>query len=260
MDEFDILVTNDDGIDSPGLDALCDALSAVGSVTVVAPANDQSAVGRAHSRSVTVREHDRGYVIDGTPADCTIAGLTALLPETDLVVAGCNQGANLGAAVLGRSGTVSAVVEAAFFDVPGIAVSMYIPTELYDQDKTDLPVAQYADAVGTAAYLAEYAFDADVFETVDYLNVNAPVADLSTGEMVITRPSHAYYMDATRDGGTIALENRIWELMAGGSIPDADGTDRRAVMENRISVSPLVAPHTTEHHEALDALAEDYRR
>lgn len=258
MDELDILVTNDDGVDSPGLAALCEALSAVGSVTVVAPATDQSAVGRTHSRSVGVREHERGYVIDGTPVDCVVAGLTALLPETDLIVAGCNQGANLGAAVLGRSGTVSAVVEGAFFDVPGIAVSMYIPPEQYEQDKTGLATDQYADAVDAAAYLSETAFDAGVFEHVDYLNVNAPTAATSTGEMVLTRPSHVYRMDALRDGDTIFLQNRIWDLMADGSIPDGEGTDRRAVLENKISVSPLTAPHTAAEHDVLAELADEY--
>lgn len=260
MDEFDILVTNDDGVDSPGLHALCDALSAVGSVTVVAPATDQSAVGRTHSRSVAVREHDRGYVIDGTPVDCVVAGLTALLPETDLVVAGCNQGANLGAAVLGRSGTVSAVVEGTFFDVPGIAVSMYIPPEQYEQERGTIAASQYADAVDAAAYLADTAFEAGVFEDADYLNVNAPTAEMSTGEMALTRPSTVYRMGAVRDGDTIALENRIWELMADGSIPDSDGTDRRAVLENNISVSPLTAPHTAAEHDTLAGLAEKYGR
>ncbi|MEF8812780.1 MAG: 5'/3'-nucleotidase SurE [Halovenus sp.] len=259
MSDLDILLTNDDGIAAGGFHALYDALSTVGSVTAVAPADDQSAVGRALSGSVTVRDHDLGHVIEGTPSDCVVAGLSTLVPETDLVVAGCNNGANLGAAVLGRSGTVSAAVEAAFFDVPAIAVSMYIPVDSYSMGSdADIPRRQYGEAIRAARYLTEHALDAGVFAEADYLNVNAPVASSATGEMLITRPSNVYRMDAEQNGGTIELEDRIWELMARGDIPDAAGTDRRAIVDGHVSVSPLTAPHTTERHQALDALAETY--
>ncbi|MEF8831842.1 MAG: 5'/3'-nucleotidase SurE, partial [Halobacteriales archaeon] len=105
MDDPVILLTNDDGIDSPGLGALYDALSEVGEVTAVAPADDHSAVGRSIEQSASVFEHELGYAVDGPPASCVVGGLEALLPDADLVVSGCNQGANLGAYVLGRSGT-----------------------------------------------------------------------------------------------------------------------------------------------------------
>ncbi len=259
MSDLDILLTNDDGIAAGGFHALHDALSTVGSVTAVAPADDQSAVGRALSGSVPVRDHDLGHVIEGTPSDCVVAGLSTLVPETDLVVAGCNNGANLSAAGLGRSGTVSAAVEAAFFDVPAIAVSMYIPVDSYSTGSdADIPRHQYGEAIRAARYLTEHAIDAGVFAEADYLNVNAPVADDATGEMLITRPSDVYRMDAEQNGGTIELTDRIWELMARGEVPDAAGTDRRAIVDGHVSVSPLTAPHTTERHQALDALAETY--
>ena len=259
MDEPTILLTNDDGIESPGIRALYDGLSAVGEVVTVAPATDQSAVGRALSHEVEVWDHDLGYVVEGTPADCVIAGLEALVPETDLVVAGCNRGANLGAYTLGRSGTVSAAVEATFFDTPSMAISMYIPvrenTDFTDIDDADL---QYDEAVRATEYLAANAIDAGVFEQCDYLNVNAPVAEQGPAPMQVTRPSLQYEMAATHDGDRVTLHDRIWEQMADGDIPDPEGTDRRAVVEGSVSVSPLTAPHTTEHHEALDALAETY--
>lgn len=259
MEELEVLLTNDDGIDATGFHALYDALSDIGRVTAVAPAEDQSAVGRALSHSVTIRDHELGYVLEGTPADCVVAGLTSLLPEADLVIAGCNRGANLGSAVLGRSGTVSAAVEAAFLDVPSIAVSMYIPAEEYSWGEyEDVPAHQYAEAVRATSYLAKQAFDTGVFDEADYLNVNAPITDRATGEMVIARPSHVYRMDAERDGDTVELQNRIWDMMADGDIPDSEGTDRRAVLDNKVSVSPLTAPHTTERHERLDAIADGY--
>jgi len=262
-EDLELLLTNDDGIESTGFRALYDALSEVAAVTAVAPAEDKSAVGRAMNHDVSVREHELGYAIDGTPADCVVAGLGSLVPDADMVIAGVNRGANLGAYVLGRSGTVSAAVEATFFDVPAIAMSLYVPVG-EDTSYTDVDVdyEAYRTATHAATYLAEHAIPAGVFEQADYLNVNAPVPETVPGdgrpEMVITEPSTVYMMDATREDERVTLHDRIWERMGTGDIPDGEGTDRRAIVEGKVSVSPLTAPHTTEHHEALDGLAETY--
>jgi 5'-nucleotidase len=258
-----ILLTNDDGIDSTGFRVLYDALSEFADVTAVAPADDQSAVGRAMSHEVSVVEHELGYAIEGTPADCTVAGLESLCPNVDLVVAGCNKGANLGAYVLGRSGTVSAAVEAAFFDVPAIAVSLYVPAggpedDTPWQEKAEDP-ADYDNAARAVTYLTKHAVGAGVFEQAEYLNVNAPMPTAGDpAKMVVTKPSTLYDMTADHESGRIQLHDRVWERMRTGDIPDPEGTDRRAVVDGNVSVSPLTAPHTTEHHEALDALAETY--
>lgn len=266
-DELRILLTNDDGIDSTGFRALYDALSEIADVTAVAPDSDRSAVGRAISNSVSVAEHELGYAVGGTPSDCVVAGVEALVPDVDLVVAGCNDGANLGEYVLGRSGTVSAAVEATFFEVPAIAVSMYIPVrEDVSFQSISTEYEAYSEATRAARYLAEHAIDAGVFDRADYLNVNAPMAGgeygpLDDGEhapLVITEPSTVYQMDASKEGTQIQLADRIWERMAAGDIPDPAGTDRRAVVEGNVSVSPLTAPHTSEHHDALDTLAATY--
>jgi len=261
MADVSILLTNDDGIDSPGFRALYDALSEVADVTAVAPATDQSAVGRAISLSggIAVEDHELGYAVDGTPSDCVIAGLEELVPGTDVLVSGCNKGANLGAYVLGRSGTVSAAVEAAFLGVPAIATSMYVPIE-EDVAFHEFETApeDYAEAASATRYLAEHALDVGVFDHADYLNVNAPMHAGEPAEMEITRPSQVYDHDAVHEDGQVRLVDRMWEQMASGEVPDPEGTDRRAVVEGRVSVSPLTAPHTTRHHEALDALAETY--
>ena len=255
-----ILLTNDDGIGTPGFRAIFEALSSVGEVTAVAPIADQSAVGRAISVAgeVAVEDHPLGYALDGTPADCVIAGLEALVPDADLVVSGCNKGANLGAYVLGRSGTVSAAVEAAFFDVPAIATSMYVDVGDVEFHETETELDDYENAARATTYLAEHALEAGVFETADYLNVNAPAAAESPADMEITRPSLVYDMDASPTDQGVRLHDRIWERMAEGDVPDPEETDRRAVVEGKVSVSPLTAPHTTERHAALDALAETY--
>ncbi|WP_227354108.1 5'/3'-nucleotidase SurE [Haladaptatus salinisoli] len=255
-DSLEILLTNDDGIDSPGIRALYDALQEVGNVTTVAPATDQSAVGRAMSYEAEVEEHELGYAVAGTPTDCVVAGLAELGPYPDIVVSGCNNGANLGAYVLGRSGTVSAAVEAAFFEVPAVAVSLHVPNHLWPHDTTK---EEYAEAARATNYLVERALDAGVFEQAEYLNVNAPMPGDEPASMEVTRPSRVYDMDATNEGGVVTLHDLTWEQMDEGTIPDPDGTDRRAVHEGRVSVSPLTAPHTTEHHESLDELVTAYR-
>jgi 5'-nucleotidase len=260
MDEPHVLLTNDDGIDAVGFRALYDALSECAEVTAVAPNGDKSAVGRAMSREVEVTEHDLGYAIHGTPADCVVVGLEALCPDVDLVVAGCNRGANLGAYVLGRSGTVSAAVEAAFFDVPAIAVSLYVPGADGEwQERANDPL-DYRNASAVTTYLVKHAFGAGVFEQAEYLNVNAPLHHEGDdpAPIEITEPSTLYDMRAERDGERISLTDNVWARMRDGDLPDPQGTDRRAIVEGRVSVSPLTAPHSTQHHEALDALAETY--
>jgi 5'-nucleotidase len=254
---LDVLLTNDDGIDSPGFRALYDALDGVADVTAVAPANDQSAVGRAMSDEVVVEEHELGYAIQGTPADCVVAGLEAIGPYPDMVIAGCNTGANIGAYVLGRSGTVSAAVEAAFCGIPAMAVSLYIPEDQWPRETVG---DDYREARRVTRYLVENAMDTGVFQQAEYLNVNAPLPPDGDepAPMEITRPSTVYEMDATHNGGSITIHDRSWDAMARGDIDDPEGTDRRAIVEGRVSVSPLTAPHTTERHDALDALAEDY--
>jgi 5'-nucleotidase len=266
-DSPEILLTNDDGIESPGIRALYDALSEVGNVTTVAPADDQSAVGRAMTYEVPVEEHELGYAVEGTPSDCVVAGLAELGPYPDIVVSGINEGANIGAYVLGRSGTVSAAVEAAFFGVPAIAASLHIPQSEWPRDTT---VEEYAEVAEAVRYLVERAPEAGVFEEAEYLNVNGPLPndasavgdrEATAGDhtpMEVTRPSHVYDMDATEENGVVTLHDRTWERMDGDTLSDPEGTDRRAVFEGKVSVSPLTAPHTTEHHEALDGLAERF--
>ncbi len=262
-----VLLTNDDGIDTVGFRALYDALADAYDVVAVAPAEDQSSVGRSLSGDVTVHDHELGFAVEGTPADCVVAGLGELVPEADVVVSGCNKGANLGAYVLGRSGTVSAAVEATFFDVPAVAASVYVPGG-DDWWKRDLSPANYRNATTATRYLVDHAVDAGVFERADYLNVNAPLFEDDGGfdapaeaiaPIEVTEPSTLYEMGAERGAnGDVVLHDRIWDRMRTGDVPDPEGTDRRAVVEGRVSVSPLTAPHTVSHHEALDGLAETY--
>ena len=257
-----VLLTNDDGVDAVGIRAMYQMLAQTCDVTVVAPATDQSSVGRQLSWDLDVTQHRWGYEVDGTPADCVVAGLELLCPEVDAVVAGCNKGANLGAYVLGRSGTVSAAVEAAFFEVPAMAVSMYVPGggETPWQEQAVDP-AVFVEATSTARFLLERPLE-ELVPTGGYLNINAPIASdpgRPTAAMEVTEPSTWYAMTAQSAGDReVRLHDAVWEQMRTAEIHDPAGTDRRAVMEGRVSVSPLSAPHTPEDPDRVASAIDAY--
>lgn len=125
---MEIVITNDDGFDAPGIVALAEHLAEFATVRIVAPAEAQSGGGHR----VTTREPIRvqtvegdTHVVHGTPADCVRLAVKRLFPGLDWVVAGINPGANLGSDVY-QSGTVAAAREAAILGVPAMAVSQYV--------------------------------------------------------------------------------------------------------------------------------------
>jgi 5'-nucleotidase len=123
-----LLLTNDDGIDAPGLAALQRAVAALGEAVVLAPADHLS--GCSHQvttgRPIRVERREEGrFAVCGTPADCVRVGLHGLAPGIQWVLSGINAGGNLGADIY-HSGTVAAVREAVLHGLPGIALSHYI--------------------------------------------------------------------------------------------------------------------------------------
>lgn len=123
-----IVVTNDDGIDAPGLASLLEVAERFGEVYVVAPAEEHSAGGHrvtVHSPIRVEQLHRTRFRVHGTPADCTRLALTELVPDADWVIAGINEGGNLGADVY-MSGTVAAAREAALLGCRAVAMSQYI--------------------------------------------------------------------------------------------------------------------------------------
>ena len=175
--EFDlnIVVTNDDGHDQPGLAALIEAVKPLGKITVVAPATPQSNVGH----QVTLREPIRvdhpaadTYVVHATPADCSRLAIKTLVPDADWIIAGINPGANLGSDVY-QSGTVAAAREAAILGVKAAAVSQYIARDWV----VDWPAA----SVYTARWLVEI-FAASL-EPGQFWNINLPSPLLADAEL-----------------------------------------------------------------------------
>lgn len=123
-----LILTNDDGVDAPGIAALFKAAEGLGRRHVIAPEGPQSGCGHAVTTSNAIRVEARGtdrVAVHGTPADCVRLGIHHLAPGTSWVLSGVNAGGNLGVDVH-HSGTVAAVREAVIHGVPGIAVSHYI--------------------------------------------------------------------------------------------------------------------------------------
>jgi len=164
-----ILVSNDDGISSVGINHLVTELRKIGTVTVVAPATEQSAAGHSITMKNPLRVKEYfvnnklfGYAVDGTPADCIKMGIKNLLKEKpDIVISGINNGSNAAINVI-YSGTVSAAREAAIMDVPSIAVSVNSHTPTH-----------YEYAAKLAAKLAKMVCE-NKLRRGTLLNVNVP--------------------------------------------------------------------------------------
>lgn len=129
-DSMNILITNDDGINAPGIAVLAEVASAFGDVTVVAPASQCSAMShRITFKPMKVEEHQLGipgvkaYSVDGTPADCVKTAVDALMEgKPDVVLSGINNGYNVGFDIA-YSGTVGAAMEALMLGIPAVALS-----------------------------------------------------------------------------------------------------------------------------------------
>jgi 5'-nucleotidase len=239
-----ILVTNDDGVTSPGIHALADALKAPGDVTVVAPTQEASAIGHALTlrRPLRIESYGPGmYGVDGTPTDCVNLGVDIVLKQKpDLVVSGINKGWNIGDDVT-YSGTVAGAMEAALLGIPGIAVSLKRTPE-FDFSHA----AEAALAVARAAL--EQAWPARTF-----LNIN-----VNTGKpkgLRVTTQARRNHVTQIASRTDPRGQPYYWIEEALDDWHPASGrSDYEAVMEGYVSVTPLQADLTDVR--ALKALEE----
>jgi 5'-nucleotidase len=168
------IITNDDGVDAPGIAALFEAAEAFGIRRVIAPDGPQSGCGHAVTTSRAIRFEKRGtdrIAVFGTPADCVRLGIHHLAPGTKWVLSGVNAGGNLGVDVH-HSGTVAAVREAVIHGVPGIALSHYIA-----RGKT----IDWAQTTRWTARILEQLLD-QYYVPGTFWNVNFPHLDPGTPE------------------------------------------------------------------------------
>jgi 5'-nucleotidase len=234
-----IFVTNDDGINAPGLLALAKEMKSFGKVSVLAPEHSWSASGHVKTmhRPLRVKETalldgSPAWVSDGAPSDCVALGLLGFIPEKiDLVVAGINPNANIGHDVT-YSGTVTAAMEAAIGGVAGIAFSLHAPEEF--QGMLDYaPAARVAHRIVSAIIMNGHLSNL-------LLNVNIPYLDDDQIKgILVTRQGLRVYRD--RLDRRIDPRGRPYYWIGGESptaIPD-EGTDFDALEKGYVSVTPL---------------------
>jgi 5'-nucleotidase len=244
-----ILVTNDDGIHAPGLQALYEKSRLLGKAVIIAPEHDNSAASHSltMNRPLRVRQIERDiYTINGTPTDCITIGVGKILPQKpDLVISGINPGPNLGDDV-SYSGTVSAAIEATMLGIPSIAVSLAAESEPHHYE-TALKFI-----IKLAGLILEKGLPQDTL-----LNVNIPntTPERITG-VAFTRRGRRLYEDAIKETYDPWGRRHYW---IGGGTPSFDGgedTDSAAIRVNKISITPMHLDPT--NYEALKLLKESW--
>lgn len=225
---MNILITNDDGIYSPGIMALSRIATELGKVTVVAPDVEQSSMGHAitHSRPLSYRkspvtfEGMDAYRVNGTPADCVALG-THIHPRTDLVLSGINMGPNLGNSIW-HSGTLAAARQAVMLGIKGIAFSTPVGRTEPDFDRLAVHVREVLDILIGHAGFGLY-------------NVNFPEHPKG---IRWTRQSIRFYDGKVMPGMDPMGRKHYWITVV-PLAPSEEGTDRWAVENDYISITPL---------------------
>lgn len=229
-----ILVTNDDGIYSPGLACLAKVASSFGEVVVMAPDVEKSSMGHAitanrpitYKTSPIVFDDLEAYRVNGTPADCVAMGIH-LFKDFDLVLSGINMGANLGNSAW-HSGTLSAARQAVLFNQRGIALSVSLSSNEVDFGKLEPHVHK---ALANVIPL----------DQPELLNINFPYSP--DGEIIWTKQAVRHY-----DGTVIASKdpmgrNHYWFTVTPIEAEE-EGSDRWAVKQGKISITPMLVDLT----------------
>jgi len=246
-----ILVTNDDGVQAPGLLALAQEMRKLGRVTVFAPDHNWSASGHVKTldRPLRVRETlladgTAAFMSDGAPSDCVALCLLGLTDPIDIVVSGINPNANISHDVT-YSGTVTAAMEAVISGVKGVAVSLDSPEGFKD-------VLDYSPAASVARRVVEKVMADGLPEGV-VLNVNVPyLKETEPKGYMITRQGLRVYRDALDQRLDPRGKPYYW---IGGQAPTGvaeEGTDFGALAEGYVSITPLQLDLT--NYKAMDIL------
>lgn len=226
-----ILISNDDGYFAPGIAALAEALSPLGTVTVVAPERDRSGASNSLTldRPLSVRTAASGFrFVNGTPTDCVHLAVTGLLDQLpDIVVSGINHGANMGDDTI-YSGTVAAATEGYLLGIPSIAFSLDSKSGTHFATAARVArdmVARFRDFPQAVPVL---------------LNVNIP--DLPWAELggsEVTRLGKRHKAEPVVRALNPRNETVFWVGAAGEAADAGPGTDFHAVASGRVSVTPL---------------------
>ncbi|MDD5419843.1 MAG: 5'/3'-nucleotidase SurE [Methanomicrobiaceae archaeon] len=245
-----ILLTNDDGINSTGIWAAFQALSPIADVTVVAPATQQSAVGRSISIFEPIRAHEvdlhgiKAVAVGGKPTDAVIIGLYALRLEPDMVVSGVNIGENLSFESIMTSGTVGAALEAANQGTPAVAFSLQVEDQ---GDKFGDPLSPFLIGEEVQRIVRDVCerMLANTFPArAHIINVNIP--SRVTGGYEITRLAEKLFSTGVEK--RLDPRGRPYYWIDGPLYEDAEeGTDVHAVRKGNVSITPITLDCTAFH-------------
>ncbi len=257
-----LLLTNDDGVDSPTLPPLARALAALGEVRTVVPDSERSWIAKAISRfdPLVVRPTERKGIalqsVSGSPADCVNLAVHSLLPplRPDLVVSGINLGLNYGLAFLLSSGTVGAAIEAFLAGLPAVAISMAIPADAYGLTGTHREALLGEQAGVAAVVAADIVADLlaiDFPAGVDCVSVNLPSdATLDTPRVVttVTRCRYGRLFVPGPENDYIHRFSALEAIEPGGDIA--------VVNSGKIAITPLCLDPSTTASETFRAKLE----
>ncbi|MGQ9694823.1 MAG: 5'/3'-nucleotidase SurE [Thermodesulfobacteriota bacterium] len=228
-----ILVTNDDGIFSPGLLSLAKALEKVAEVWVVAPDREQSACSHSLTMNRPLRQKKiskmgpRFFAINGTPTDCVLLGVNKIMPaRPNLIASGINIGENLGEDIT-YSGTVSAAIESTILGIPSFAISL-----------VSRKPEGFSFAADFAARLAKNILKQGLPPNT-FLNVNVPNYKKKPRSYKITRLGKRIYGESVQEKKDAA--GRKYYLIGGNtpSFAPTENSDFKAIAQNYISITPL---------------------
>jgi len=243
-----ILVTNDDGIHAEGIQVLADSLNAIGTVWIVAPQHEQSAVGHSLTLHRPLRVHEVGakrFSVDGTPTDCVCLTVNALMErKPDLLVSGINTGGNMGDDIT-YSGTVSAAWEGTLLGIPSFAVSTL---------SDDKGIFHFKPAADFASKLARVVLR-NGLPANTLLNVNVPNTNGSPiTQYRITRQGRRIFGDPIVEKIDPRGKKYYW---IGGpflGFEDIPNSDLLAVHQDFISITPILLDLT--NHASIENLLQ----
>jgi 5'-nucleotidase len=238
-----VLLTNDDGIDSLGLQILWSKLEALGEIVVVAPRTEKSGVGKGLSSDVVkiseivTKRGRKAYTVTGTPADAVLLAIFKILKEKPvLVVSGINLGPNVGIDDLFTSGTLGAAFEAVIHGIPAVTASYCIERIDEKTPKKNVTLDELEIVANLTREVVEYVLKFGMPSEVDILNINVP-AGPDTKHVKFTELSYKGYLDIFKkhkNGYCISA----WVL---SDYPDdREGTDIHVIKQNKlISITPI---------------------
>jgi len=247
-----VFLTNDDGVDSPGLLAAAEALNSLARVSVVAPLNQQTAMGRAKTgnpdatllpRILSVGGEDlQAYACDASPAAAVAHGLNVMPEKTpNLLVSGINYGENLGANIT-SSGTVGAAMEAAYRGIPSIAISLETPVSSH----YEYTEQEWGTAIHFLRYFAGVVLEKGLPTDVHILKIDVPSTATPDTPWRLTTLSPYLYYQARLDSPTMESRLRDARVVKERNPGEPEETDVYALsMDKVVSVTPLTLDLTS---------------